>query len=136
MSKKTTNNSNDVATHNVVIDFEGGKKEVFDAVIDFSDEDTRLYKLVDGELKDDTYIEIRNDVISIVVDDLGMEVDLLDFTIEGASFHLSCEEFDCASVEIDTRCICDGEDEIANILANTPPFGEDENDWYTMLFGE
>lgn len=135
MLKKKTNNSNDAATHHVVIDFEGGNKEVFNAMIDFSNEDTRLYKLVDGELKDGTYIEIRNDVISIVVDDLETEVDLLDFAIEGASFRLSCEEFDCVSIEIDARCICDDEDEIAQVITKTPPFGIDKDDPFAVLFG-
>ena len=135
MTKKNMINNNS-ATHHVIINFEGGDKEVFDAVIDVSDEDTRLYKLLDCEVIDDTFVEIRKDIISVVVDDLKTEVDLLDFSIDGASFHLSCEYYDCVSVEIDAECICEEKVEIAKILAKTPPFGKDEDDWYSMLVEE
>ena len=135
MTKKKAKNSMDSATHHVVIDFEDGREqEVFDAIIDFSDDDTRLYKLVDDEPVDDTYIEIREDEIVVVVDDDEIEVDVLDFKLNGASIHLSCEEFDCLSVEIDAQCICDNQEDIAQMLTKTPPFGIDTDDPYAVLF--
>ena len=135
MTKKKFKNSNGSVTHNVVIEFEDGQeKEVFEAVIDFSDKDTRLYKIFDGELVEDTYIEIQEDRIILVIDDDEIDVDLLDFTLNGANFHLACEDYGCLSIEIDAKCICDQQDEIAQILTKTPPFGIDMDDPFAVLF--
>lgn len=135
MTKKKFKNNYDSVTHYVAIEFEDEqKKEEFEARIDFSDKDARLYKIIDGELVDDTYIELSEDGMIIVLNDYEIEVDLLDFTLDGASFHFSCEDYDCLSIEIDAQCICDQQDEIAKNLAKTPPFGIDMDDPYAVLF--
>lgn len=120
-------NLNDFATHQVTIDFEDGRQEVFQAKLQSDEEDMRLYKFEDGEVQDETYVQIEDEGVILVLDDEEYELDVIDSSIDGADIHLSCEDDDDQSVEIDAAFLLDKEGALDNAFSFSD-FGDDDDD--------
>ena len=135
MSKFSNMNSLDIngnATHQIVIDFEDGKQRVFAAKISFNEEDFRLYKVNEGDIEDETFVEVGDGAIRLLIEGEEYEFDILDSIIDGADLHFWCEDESCNSIEIDASCVVKNEDErqeIANSLLHDEDMWDDEDDY-------
>ena len=96
---------NDVATHLVIIDFEDAQQQAFEAIREYSDKYFRLYKVEDGETYDETFVEVGDGFVNVLLDGEEYNLDILDSAVDGPNIHLWCENDSCYSIEIDANCI-------------------------------
>ena len=101
---------NYVATHRVVVDFEDGKQYVFETKMVLNAYDFRLYKVENGETYDETFVEVGNGIVKLLLNGEDYNLYILDIEVDGPNMHLWCEDDTCFSIEIDANCILTDEE--------------------------
>lgn len=100
----------DVATHQIIVYIEEGKQYVFEAQIAYDEESFRLYKIEGGDIADETFVEVRDGIIILMIEEDEYACDILDSIIDGPDMHFWCEDDSCNSIEIDATCILNNEE--------------------------
>lgn len=122
----------DVATHQIIVYIEEGKQYVFEAQIAYDEESFRLYKIEGGDIEDATFVEVRDGIIVLMIEEDEYACDILDSIIDGPDMHFWCEDDSCNSIEIDATCILNNEEtrrDIADGLLFDDDMWDEENDY-------